>query len=63
MRVSLKQETCDMPEYHNNFMVLKTFNILEIHQVLKQIRNCGSYSRKCKFHKSFDMIWICNDQS
>jgi hypothetical protein len=26
MRVSLKLETCDMPEYHNIFMVLKTFD-------------------------------------
>ncbi len=29
LRISLKQDTCDMPEYHNIFMALKTFDKLE----------------------------------
>jgi len=28
LRISLNLETCDMPEYHNIFMALKTFDKL-----------------------------------
>ncbi len=34
LRISLKQKTCDMPEYHNIFMALKTFDKLEVSKVL-----------------------------
>jgi hypothetical protein len=32
MRISLKQKTCDMPEYHNLFRALKTFDYSGCHK-------------------------------
>ena len=42
LRISLKLETCDMPEYHNIFMVRKTTDKLEIYGIFK-VNFCCRY--------------------